>query len=141
MDRAVPPGLAADTRFEMAQRGLEMLFADGVHRDMQRTVRILPVLRVQQAARRRHPRRHIVVQRADILARQLSRQLVARLDAHAVEAVGVRKLLFGLRERVALYDLMQTQLDDHDRAVVSECERAHLACGNDAAPLRHICSC
>ena len=24
---------------------------------------------------------------------------------------------------------MQTQLDDHDRAVVSECERAHLACG------------
>ena len=127
--RAGAAGFPADSRLQMAQRSFEMLFADGVHRDMQRTVRELPVVRMEQTACRGHTCRHIVIERADVLSRKLALHLVARLDAHAVKAVLASQLLFHLRHGVAPHDLVQTQLDHHHRTVIAECERAHLARG------------
>ena len=127
--RTVPSELPPDAGLQMAQRVREVLLADLVHRDLERTVRKFPLGMIEQTSGRRHPRRHIVVQRLDIGVRELTRHFVARLYHHTVKAIGVSNLLFGLVQHLAAHDLVQTELDHHHGVVIPKGERTHLACG------------
>ena len=129
MHRTVQLGLAPDPRFQMAQRIGKMLFAYLIHRNLQSAVRIFPVAAIEQAACRRHPVRHIVIQRADIGTGQSVRHGIARLNAHPFQPVLLGDLLFRFGNRLAADHLFQRQLNHHYGVIIPKCERTHLARG------------
>ena len=129
MHRTGRAKLTQNARLQMPQGIGKVPLADLVHRNLQRAVRILPLAAVEQAARGRHTKRHVLIKRVDVLTGQSIRHRVARLDAHAAQAVLLCDLLFRFGKGFTADDFFQPQLDHHYRVIIPKRERTHLARG------------